>query len=59
MSMKQANKNIRCRVHSCNYHCEDQDFCSLSSIQVEPCANCHDGKAADAEEKSEKKTAKK
>ena len=47
MSMKQANKNIRCRVHSCNYHCEDQDFCSLSSIQVEPCANCHDGKSAD------------
>ena len=47
MSQKQANKNIRCRVASCNYHCDDQDYCSLSSIQVEPCENCHDGKACD------------
>ncbi len=47
MNNKQANKNIRCRVTSCDYHCDDQDYCSLSCIQVEPCANCHDAKAAD------------
>lgn len=47
MSQKQANKNIRCRVQSCNYHCDDQDYCSLSSIQVEPCGDCHNGCACD------------
>lgn len=47
MSQKQANHNIRCGVVSCNFHCENEDFCSLSSIQVEPCTNCHSGKACD------------
>ena len=47
MSHKQANNAIRCRVDSCEYHCDDQQYCSLSRIQVEPCANCHSGKASD------------
>ncbi len=47
MSKKQANPHIRCGVVSCNYHCEDENYCSLSSIQVEPCANCHSGKAGE------------
>ena len=47
MDHKQANKNIRCRVNSCDYHCDDQDYCSLASIQVEPCSDCHNGKACD------------
>ena len=45
MSQKQANPHIRCGVVSCNYHCDNENYCSLSSIQVEPCANCHSGKA--------------
>ncbi|MGN1006615.1 MAG: DUF1540 domain-containing protein [Aristaeellaceae bacterium] len=47
MTHKQANSAIRCRVDSCEYHCDDQQCCSLSSIQVEPCTNCHSGKACD------------
>ena len=47
MSHKEANEHIRCRVTSCDYHCADCDFCSLPCIQVEPCVNCSDGKAAD------------
>ena len=47
MSHKEANENIRCRVTSCDYHCADCDFCTLSSIQVEPCVNCNTGKASD------------
>ena len=47
MNDKQANKSIRCRVESCGYHCSDENCCTLSSIQVEPCANCHSGKATD------------
>lgn len=47
MSQKQANTNIRCRVESCDFHCDGQDYCSLSCIQVEPSANCHSGKACD------------
>ena len=47
MTHKQANSAIRCRVDSCEYHCDDQQCCSLSSIQVEPCTNCHSVKACD------------
>ena len=47
MSQKQANHNIRCGVVSCNFHCENENYCSLSSIQVEPGTNCHSGKACD------------
>lgn len=47
MSCKDANTSIRCRVASCHYHCDDQDYCSLSCIQVEPGNNCHSGKACD------------
>ncbi|MDO4370386.1 MAG: DUF1540 domain-containing protein [Clostridia bacterium] len=47
MSQKNVNKNIRCKVDSCDFHCEDQNCCSLSSIQVEPCSNCHSGIASD------------
>ena len=47
MTHKQANSAIRCRVDSCEYHCDDQQCCSLSSIQVEPCTNCHSGKVCD------------
>lgn len=47
MSHNCANEHIRCRVTSCDYHCTDCDFCSLSSIQVEPCVNCNTGKASD------------
>jgi len=39
MNQKNPNHNIRCRVKSCEYHCENADYCSLNSIQVEPC-NC-------------------
>lgn len=47
MNCKDANTSIHCRVASCHYHCDDQDFCTLSSIQVEPSSNCHSGKACD------------
>lgn len=33
MSMK-ANTAIHCSVKNCKNHCSDQDYCSLSSIQV-------------------------
>ena len=33
MSQKKPNNNIRCRVQICEYHCENCDYCSLSSIQ--------------------------
>ena len=47
MDFKQANRNIHCRVNSCDYHCGEENFCTLSAIQVEPCANNHSGKACD------------
>jgi len=47
MGQKEPNTDIRCRVESCSFHCGDRDYCSLSSIQVEPCQDCHSGKAAD------------
>lgn len=46
LSKKQANTCIRCRVDSCSYHCDSENYCSLSAIQVDPCANCHTGEAA-------------
>lgn len=45
MPGKQANTDIRCRVESCAFHLGEQDYCSLSAIQVEPCPNCSSGKA--------------
>ena len=45
MSEKNPNTDIRCRVSSCTYHCGDRDYCTLHSIQVEPCQNC--GQASD------------
>ena len=47
MSQKNPNTDIRCRVSSCTYHCGDRDYCSLHSIQVEPCQNCGSGQACD------------
>ena len=47
MSQKKPNTDIRCRVHSCAYHCGEQEYCSLNAIQVEPCRDCCSGKAAD------------
>lgn len=47
MSRKEANQDIRCRVNSCTYHCGDQEYCSLTSIHVEPCVQCSSGKAED------------
>ena len=47
MSQKQANTDIRCRVTSCAFHCENKDYCSLGSIQVDPCPCAHCGTPAD------------
>ncbi len=47
MANKQANSHIRCRVQSCQYHLDDQNYCSLGAIQVEPCEGCVSGKPAD------------
>ena len=47
MSHSQPNQNIRCRVESCAYNCEDGKFCSLQAIQVEPCQNCANGNPED------------
>ena len=47
MSMNEPSTDIRCRVSSCTYHCGDRDYCSLHSIQVEPCQNCGSGQACD------------
>ena len=30
----EANKCIACTVTSCKHHCDAQDYCSLSKIQV-------------------------
>lgn len=43
MSKKQANTSIRCRVDSCSYHCDSENYCSLNAIQVDPCKDCHTG----------------
>ena len=47
MSKNEPNTDIRCRVSSCTYHCGDRDYCTLHSIQVEPCQNCGSGQACD------------
>ncbi len=47
MSQKCANRSIRCRVSSCAYHCDSDDYCSLQAIQVEPCEGCKSGSKAD------------
>jgi hypothetical protein len=47
MSQKKPNTDIRCRVTSCAYHCDDQEYCSLNAIQIEPCTDCCTGKACD------------
>ena len=44
---KEPNASIHCRVESCAYHCGDRSYCSLKSINVEPCENCQSGKSAD------------
>ena len=46
MSKKQANMSIRCRVDSCSYHCDSENYCSLNAIQVDPCQDCHTGNPA-------------
>ncbi|HIS99098.1 MAG TPA: DUF1540 domain-containing protein [Candidatus Faecaligallichristensenella faecipullorum] len=45
MGWKNANPNIRCNVSSCSYHCDDKQCCSLDSIDVKACKDCHSGKA--------------
>ncbi len=47
MDRKAPNPSIRCRVDSCEWHCGEQEYCSLQAIQVEPCPNCVDGKPED------------
>ena len=47
MTQKKANQDIRCRVDSCEFHCGEQNFCSLGSIQVEPCKCCSSGNPSD------------
>lgn len=34
MNNKNANPSIECTVTSCAYHCNDKQYCSLSSIKV-------------------------
>ena len=47
MSAKKVNPDIKCRVDSCRYHGEDENYCTLSCIQVEPCQGNCSGKACD------------
>lgn len=47
MRHKEANTDIRCTVESCAFHCGEQNYCSLRSIHVEACPDCHSGNAAD------------
>ena len=47
MPQKDPNTSIRCRVKSCEYHCDVKDFCSLSAIQVEPCSGGAGGSPED------------
>lgn len=32
--MNEANYCIKCTVNRCKHHCKDEDFCTLSKIQV-------------------------
>ena len=34
MSRSEANKQIRCTVQQCAYHCKDQQYCTLNEIVV-------------------------
>jgi len=47
MSQKRPNTNIHCRVSSCQYNCQEDEYCSLSAIRVEPCRDCGSGLPAD------------
>jgi hypothetical protein len=47
MSHKHPNADIRCNVSSCAYHCQNEDFCSLRSIQVEARRNHAGGRPED------------
>ncbi len=47
MSHKHPNADIRCNVSSCAYHCQNEDFCSLRSIQVEARRNRAGGRPED------------
>ena len=29
-----ANKSIECTVHQCANHCQDQNYCALSTVQI-------------------------
>lgn len=44
---KKANDSIHCGVKSCEYHCGNKEYCSLQSINVQPCTSCGDGCASD------------
>jgi len=45
--MSQPNTDIHCTVKSCAYNTPDRDYCTLSSIHVDPCMNCGSGKPED------------
>ena len=47
MSQKKPNPNIHCRVSSCEYHCGEEEYCSLRAIRVEPCRDCASGMPED------------
>ncbi len=47
MSQKKPNTSIHCRVSSCEYHCGNEEYCSLHAIRVEPCEDCASGAAKD------------
>ena len=47
MSQIKPNTSIHCRVSSCEYHCGDEEYCSLRAIRVEPCEFCASGKPDD------------
>ena len=47
MSQKRPNTSIHCRVSSREYHCGEEEYCSLGAIRVEPCADCASGMPAD------------
>ena len=47
MSHSKPNPTIHCRVSSCCYHYDEGEYCSLQSIQVEPCHACGNGNPSD------------
>ena len=49
MAKANANQSIKCSVDQCEYHCQNQQYCSLDSIKVgtheqyptqKPCTDC-------------------